>query len=168
MSRRAASRRLGVIVLAALTIASVFGLRLRRQRAGDQLLHAGRRFGATFTAVAQECTKQIGGRFAIQHISLPRAPGEQRLQLARRLTGHDRTLDVMALDVVWTAEFAEAGWALPLSDDPAGRAEADATVDTLPGPLATARWKHKLYARTRHHQYPIALVPSGFGEPTAA
>ena len=52
----------------------------------------------------------------------------------------------MSLDVVWTAEFAEAGWALPLSDDPAGRAEADATVDTLPGPLATARWKHQLYA----------------------
>ena len=67
------------------------------------------------------------------------------MQLARRLSGHDRTLDVMALDVVWTAEFAEAGWALPLSDDPAGQAEADATVDTLPGPLATARWKHKLY-----------------------
>ena len=82
--------------------------------------------GATFTAVAQDCTKQLGGRFAIHQISLPRAPGEQRVQLARRLTGHDRTLDVMALDVVWTAEFAEAGWALPLSDDPAGRAEADA------------------------------------------
>ena len=102
--------------------------------------------GATFTAVAQDCTKQFGGRFAIQQISLPRAPGEQRLQLARRLTGHDRTLDVMALDVVWTAEFAEAGWALPLSDDPAGQADADATVDTLPGPLATARWTRKLYA----------------------
>jgi len=102
--------------------------------------------GATFTALAQDCTKQLGGRFAIQQISLPRAPGEQRLQLARRLTGHDRTLDVMALDVVWTAEFAEAGWALPLSDDPAGLAEPDATVDTLPGPLATARWKRKLYA----------------------
>ncbi len=102
--------------------------------------------GATFTAVAQDCTKQLGGRFAIHQISLPRAPGEQRVQLARRLTGHDRTLDVMALDVVWTAEFAEAGWALPLSDDPAGRAEADATADILPGPLATARWKGKLYA----------------------
>ncbi|HEY0228406.1 MAG TPA: extracellular solute-binding protein [Mycobacterium sp.] len=101
---------------------------------------------ATFTAVARDCTTQFGGRFAIHQIGLPRAPGEQRLQLARRLTGHDRTLDVMALDVVWTAEFAEAGWALPLSDDPAGRAEVDATVDTLPGPLATARWKHKLYA----------------------
>jgi len=48
--------------------------------------------------------------------------------------------------VIWTAEFAEAGWALPLSDDPSGRAEADAKTDTLPGPLATATWKHRLYA----------------------
>ena len=55
-------------------------------------------------------------------------------------------MDVIALDVIWTAEFAEAGWALPLSDDPAGRAEADATTDTLPGPLATATWKHRHYA----------------------
>lgn len=100
---------------------------------------------ATFAAIARDCTKQLGGRFAVEHISLGRAPGEQRLQLARRLTSHDRTLDVMALDVVWTAEFAEAGWALPLSDDPAGQAESDATVDTLPGPLATARWRHRLY-----------------------
>ncbi|WP_082930204.1 extracellular solute-binding protein [Mycobacterium sp. 1164966.3] len=100
---------------------------------------------ATFTAVAQHCNEQFGGRFTIQHISLPRSPDVQRLQLARRLTGNDRTLDVMAMDVVWTAEFAEAGWALPLSADPAGLAEADATDDTLPGPLETARWKHKLY-----------------------
>ena len=49
------------------------------------------------------------------------------------------------MDVVWTAEFAEAGWALPLADDPAGKAEADATSDTLPGPLATAKWRQKLY-----------------------
>ncbi|WP_083679352.1 extracellular solute-binding protein [Mycobacterium sp. IS-1264] len=102
--------------------------------------------GGTFAEVAHRCTEELGGRFAIAQISLARAPGEQRLQLARRLTSRDRSLDVMALDVIWTAEFAEAGWALPLSDDPAGRAETDATVDTLPGPLATARWKHKLYA----------------------
>ena len=68
------------------------------------------------------------------------------MQYARRLTGNDHTLDVMAVDVIWTAEFAEAGWVLPLSDDPAGQAESDATADTLPGPLATARWKHRLYA----------------------
>jgi multiple sugar transport system substrate-binding protein len=52
----------------------------------------------------------------------------------------------MALDVVWTAEFAEAGWALPLSDDPAGEAEADARANTLPGPLKTAQWQDRLYA----------------------
>jgi multiple sugar transport system substrate-binding protein len=99
----------------------------------------------TFNALAQRCTAQFGGRFALQHVSLPRGPDQQRLQLARRLTANDHSLDLMAMDVVWTAEFAEAGWALPLSDDPAGLAEADATDDTLPGPLATARWKHKLY-----------------------
>jgi multiple sugar transport system substrate-binding protein len=101
---------------------------------------------ATFTAVAHRCNEELGGKFTIQQISLPKAADDQRLQLARRLTGNNRTLDVMALDVVWTAEFAEAGWAVPLSDDPAGLAEADATSNTLPGPLETAKWQDKLYA----------------------
>jgi multiple sugar transport system substrate-binding protein len=101
---------------------------------------------ATFTAVAKRCNEELGGRFTIRQVSLPKAADDQRLQLARRLTGNDETLDVMALDVVWTAEFAEAGWALPLSDDPAGLAESDATTDTLPGPLETAKWQDKLYA----------------------
>lgn len=101
---------------------------------------------ATFTAVAKRCNEELGGRFEIRQISLPKGADDQRLQLARRITGNDRTLDIMALDVVWTAEFAEAGWALPLSDDPAGLAEADATTDTLPGPVETASWQDKLYA----------------------
>ena len=101
---------------------------------------------ATFTAVAKRCNEELGGRFTIQQISLPKEADAQRLQLARRLTGNDKTLDLMALDVVWTAEFAEAGWALPLSDDPSGQAEADATTNTLPGPLETAKWQDKLYA----------------------
>lgn len=101
---------------------------------------------ATFTAVAEKCNEQLGGRFTIKQVSLPKGADDQRLQLARRLTGNDKSLDVMALDVVWTAEFAEAGWALPLSDDPAGQAESDAAANTLPGPLETARWQDKLYA----------------------
>lgn len=135
----------GVIALAMLTIASVLS---GCSSAGNGLVinfYTPATDAATFTAIAQDCTNQLGGRFAIRHVSLPKGAAEQRLQLARRLSAHDRSLDVMALDVVWTAEFAEAGWALPLSDDPARRAEADAIVDTLPGPLATARWKHELY-----------------------
>ncbi len=101
---------------------------------------------ATFTAVAKRCNEELGGRFTIKQISLPKGADDQRLQLARRLTGNDTSLDVMALDVVWTAEFAEAGWALPFSDDPAGQAEADARENTLPGPLKTAQWQDQLYA----------------------
>nr|WP_313675855.1 ABC transporter substrate-binding protein [Mycolicibacterium sp.] len=101
---------------------------------------------ATFTAVAKRCNEELGGRFRIQQLSLPKGADDQRLQLARRITGNDDSLDIMAMDVVWTAEFAEAGWALPLSDDPAGQAEADANTDTLPGPLASATWQGKLFA----------------------
>lgn len=148
-SRRGRVRRLGAAALAALTVAS----------AGSACGSGGPAVGgpvisvytpandtATFRVLARRCTEQAGGRYRVQQFSLPRAADDQRLQLARRLTGNDRTLDVMGLDVVWTAEFAEAGWALPLSDDPAGKAEADAVADTLPGPLATARWKQRLYA----------------------
>src|ERR1700756_4515666 len=141
---RVRARRVGAIALATLTLASVSACGSGGGRTVINF-YTQAPDAATFTAVAQDCTRQLGGRFAIRHVSLPRGPGEQRLQLARRLSAHDRGLDVMAMDVVWTAEFAEAGWALPLSDDPAGRAEADATDDTLPGPLATARWNHELY-----------------------
>ena len=140
------ARRLGAAALAALTTASAVsacgsgggGLVINYYTPANEM--------ATFTAVAKRCNEELGGRFTIQQVSLPKGADDQRLQLARRLTGNDNTLDVMALDVVWTAEFAEAGWALPLSDDPAGQAEADATTNTLPGPLETANWQDKLYA----------------------
>jgi len=101
---------------------------------------------ATFTALAQRCSSEFGGRFTIRHFSLPRSTDDQRIQLARRLSANDHAIDIIAMDVIWTAEFAEAGWVLPLSDDPARRAEADATADTLAGPLSTATWRHRLYA----------------------
>ena len=140
------ARRLYAAALAALTTASVVtacgsgggGTVINYYTPANEM--------ATFTAVAKRCNEQLGGRFTIQQISLPKGADDQRLQLARRLTGNDKSLDVMALDVVWTAEFAEAGWALPLSEDPSGQAEADATSNTLPGPLETAKWQDKLYA----------------------
>jgi multiple sugar transport system substrate-binding protein len=145
-SFRVGPRRVGAAALAALTTASVVsacgsdggGIVINYYTPANEM--------ATFTAVAKRCNEELGGRFTIQQVSLPKGADDQRLQLARRLNGNDKTLDVMALDVVWTAEFAEAGWALPLSDDPAGKAEADAKSNTLPGPLETATWQNKLYA----------------------
>lgn len=145
-NRRERARRLGAAALAALTTASLLSSCGSAESGAVVGVYTPASETATFTAIARHCTDQFGGRFTIRQFSLPRSADEQRLQLARRLTGNDRTLDVMALDVVWTAEFADAGWVLPLSDDPSGLAEADATADTLSGPLATARWKHRLYA----------------------
>ncbi|CDO32568.1 ABC transporter substrate-binding protein [Mycolicibacterium porcinum] len=140
------ARRLCAAAVAALTTASVLsacgeadsGIVINYYTPANEM--------ATFTAVAKRCNAELGDRFTIKQVSLPKGADDQRLQLARRLTGNDKTLDIMALDVVWTAEFAEAGWAVPLSDDPAGAAESDALENTLPGPLETARWQGKLYA----------------------
>ncbi|MFT3714716.1 MAG: ABC transporter substrate-binding protein [Gordonia sp. (in: high G+C Gram-positive bacteria)] len=83
------------------------------------------------------CSKESGGRYTIKVTSLPKSADDQRLQLARRLAGNDHGLDVMGMDVVWTAEFANAGWIRPVPSDMAAEAEAD----QLPGPLETAMWK---------------------------
>lgn len=144
MSRAGRLRRVSAIVLAILT--AVLPACGSGHRGLVISFYTPAADGATFDEVARRCSQEADGRYTVAHFSLPRAPGAQRLQYARRLAGHDRTLDVMSLDVIWTAEFAEAGWVLPLSEDPAGRAEADASVDTLAGPLATATWKHQLYA----------------------
>lgn len=102
---------------------------------------------ATFTAVAKRCNEELGGRFRDQQFSLPKGADDQRLQLARRVRlGNDHTLDIMAMDVCGPPSSPKPGWALPLSADPAGSVVADAETDTLPGPLATAKWRGELYA----------------------
>ena len=157
--------RVGALVLAGLLAASTLSACGSGNTDGTVItLYTPANEAATFTAAANRCNERFGGRFTIQQVSLPRGADDQRLQLARRLTGNDRTLDLMGLDVVWTAEFAEAGWALPLSEDPAGEAEFDASVDTLPGPLDTATWNGKLYAapittNTQLLWYRADLVP---------
>ena len=141
----ARARRVGAGAIAALTVATSSAC---SSGGGGNVvsLYTPASETATFTAVAKRCNEQLAGKFTIEQFSLPKGADDQRLQLARRITGNDHTLDIMAMDVVWTAEFAEAGWALPLSADPAGLAVADAETDTLPGPLATAKWRGELYA----------------------
>lgn len=143
---RVGPRRLCAVAMAALTAASMASACGSEHGATVLNLYTSANELATFSALAERCTEQLGGGFTIKQVSLPKSADEQRLQLARRFTGNDKTLDMMAMDVVWTAEFAEAGWLVPLSDDPAGKAEADATDDTLPGPLETAKWDGRLYA----------------------
>ncbi len=93
----------------------------------------------TVMEVAETCSTS---EYKVVGHSLPKSADDQRLQLARRAAGNDRTMDIMGLDVNWTAEFAEAGWALPLPDEMA----AAAKKTMLAGPLKTAMWQDKQYA----------------------
>jgi len=88
---------------------------------------------------ADACNAASNGEYTIKVSSLPKSADDQRLQLARRLTGNDHSVDLMTTDVVWTAEFADAGWIEPLPQQYADEVRAA----TLPGPLDTATWKKK-------------------------
>ena len=61
---------------------------------------------------------------------------------SRRLAARDRTVDLIGLDVIWTAEFAEAGWLRPWT----GARAAQVSAGVLAGPLATARYRGQLWA----------------------
>jgi multiple sugar transport system substrate-binding protein len=60
----------------------------------------------------------------------------------RRLAAGDSSIDILAMDVDWTAEFATAKWIRPWT----GANAAAVSNGVLPGPLKTATWNGKLYA----------------------
>ena len=93
-------------------------------------------------AIVERCNRLAGGRYRIALNTLPRDADGQREQIVRRLAAGDSGLDVLGLDVTWTAELAEAGWIRPWR----GRYARQARQGTLRAPLATATWKGRLYA----------------------
>jgi trehalose/maltose transport system substrate-binding protein len=95
-----------------------------------------------YAAAAEACTADAGGRYTIAQQTLPKSADDQRLQLARRLVAGDAAVDLMGIDVTWTAEFAEAGWVERLPDDVAAQVEQG----TLAGTLATATYQDALWA----------------------
>ena len=66
---------------------------------------------------------------------------DQRHQLyVQWLNARAESPDVLQLDVIWVAEFAAAGWVLPLD-----RFAPDA-ADFVPAAIQAARWNGSLYA----------------------
>jgi multiple sugar transport system substrate-binding protein len=91
---------------------------------------------------ANKCSASSGGAYKIDYLKLPTQADEQRQQLVRRLAAHDKSVDIMGLDVTWEAEFVQAGWIVPWTGAVADQVRAD----TLPGPLSTAEWNGQLVA----------------------
>ncbi|KAF0968707.1 MULTISPECIES: extracellular solute-binding protein [Gordonia] len=106
----------------------------------------------TFAAIGDKCSAESNGEYKIVTTPLPKGADDQRLQLARRLAGNDSGLDLMGMDVVWTAEFADAGWMVPVPDAMA----AEVSARTLGGPLDTAVWKTDEDERERLYAIPFS------------
>jgi len=96
----------------------------------------------TQAKLAEQCSQASGGRYRIETALLPRDSSGQREQLVRRLAAGDSSIDLMSLDVPYTAEFANAGFIRRFSAADARRL----TEGMLTGPLESARWQGDLYA----------------------
>ena len=84
---------------------------------------------------------------------------QQRVSLVRRLAANDSSIDILAMDVDWTAEFATAKWLKPV---PAFLAAQIKSVD-LPGPVQTATLAEQTVGDPDQLEHRAALVPQGSG-----
>jgi multiple sugar transport system substrate-binding protein len=96
----------------------------------------------SFAAAAKNCSAASNGEYNIQIQQLPTAADGQRQQLVRRSAAKDSSLDILGLDVVWEAEFSEAGWIVPFTGERRRQVEQDA----VKAALDTATWKGQLVA----------------------
>lgn len=76
----------------------------------------------------------------VTFVELPESADEQRMSLVQNFHARSARYDVVAADVVWTAEFAARRWLEPLEP------ERFATDRLLRAPVDTARYDGRLFA----------------------
>ncbi|OGA40577.1 MAG: hypothetical protein A3G28_06160 [Betaproteobacteria bacterium RIFCSPLOWO2_12_FULL_68_19] len=78
----------------------------------------------------------------VRRETLPASSDEQHLFYAINLRARSRAFDVLALDTIWVAEFARAGWLRDLSH----AISASDRADLFHAPLASVSWEARQYA----------------------
>lgn len=96
---------------------------------------------ATFEKYAEKCSTD---EYSIEVQQLPASATDQRTQLARRLAAEDSSTDLMNLDPVFVAEFANARWLQKIPDELA--TEITDGGDYLEGAVETVTWDDGVYA----------------------
>ena len=91
-------------------------------------------------AVAERCSQESNGSYEIAFEFLPADADGQREQLVRRLGAEDDSIDIIGMDVIWTGEFANAGWLSPVPAE----TEQETTQDTFDSVLETATFEDEL------------------------
>ena len=74
-------------------------------------------------------------------VELPESADEQRTQMIQRLRAKSDECDLLALDVVWTAEFAAQGWLKDATDVVEKRKD-----EFIPSTLETVKYEDKYWA----------------------
>src|SRR5215211_1490757 len=97
--------------------------------------------GGAYEQAVANCNKQAKGRFKINYVRLPTDANQQRELVVRRLAAKDSSVDLVGMDVIWTAEFANAGW---VSQWPADLAK-QVTEGVFPSVIQTASFEGNLY-----------------------
>ncbi len=114
----------------------------------------------SFAKAASACSKASGGRYDIKINFLSTASDQQRVSLVRRLAANDPSIDILAMDVDWTAEFAGAKWIRPVPSSIASQIRKQ----DLAGPVKTATvgntmWAIPINSNTELLWYRKDLVP---------
>jgi multiple sugar transport system substrate-binding protein len=97
--------------------------------------------GGSIQEIAKRCTDESNGRYKVDVNLLPSVASDQREQLVRRLAAKDSTVDIIGMDVIWTAEFANAGW---IEEWPS-QLQRQVTKSVFPSVVKTASFDGKLY-----------------------
>nr|WP_040562549.1 extracellular solute-binding protein [Kineosphaera limosa] len=92
--------------------------------------------------LAKVCTDASNGAYSIRTQVLPNSASDQRQQLLRRLAAGDRGVDMMSLDPVFVAEFAQAGFLAGVPQDK----QAALTEDAVQPIIDSAQWAGSMYA----------------------
>ena len=123
------------------------GGRVRRARAADRAeitFASARFFGQSAVADLIEAYNSSQGKVHVTYVELP--PPSQSTEvhqaLVQQLARRSGTPDVFTQDVIWIAEFAGAGWALPLDS----HIDAKAQAQYFPGVIKACTWQGKLTA----------------------
>ena len=98
--------------------------------------------GGTIEEVSKRCSEESKGKYTITPEFLPTDASQQREQLVRRLGAEDSSIDIVGMDVIWTGEFANAGWV----EEWSGPEKKEATENVFPNVIETASFEGKLYA----------------------
>jgi multiple sugar transport system substrate-binding protein len=99
--------------------------------------------GGAFDSSAAACSKSSGGRYKVKVVALPTDSDQQRELIVRRLAAKDSSIDVIGMDVNWTAEFAGAGWIEPWT----GPNQQAASKGVIPALLASAQYKGQTWVK---------------------